>query len=86
MFLIGKKVDTKTIERICRKLQIVNFFMIPCVNQVGGLDLLWRENINLNVLTSSDHHIDATIDFGMDNAWRFKSFYAGPEIANQEHS
>ena len=58
-----------TIERICRKLKFVNFFVVPRVNQGGGLALLWRENINLVVLTSSDRHIDASIDFGMDDAW-----------------
>ena len=86
VFLMETKVEKITIERICRKLKFVNFFVVPRVNQGGGLALLWRENINLAVLTSSDRHIDASIDFGMDDAWRFTGFYGDPETANREHS
>ena len=86
VFLMETKVEKVTIERICRKLKFVNFFVVPRVNQGGGLALLWRENINLAVLTSSDRHIDASIDFGMDDAWRFTGFYSDPETANREHS
>ena len=86
VFLMETKVEKITIERICRKLKFVNFFVIPMVNQGGGLALLWRENINLIMFTSSDRHIDASIDFGMDDDWHFIGFYGDPEIANQEHS
>ena len=40
----------------------------------------------LDVLTSSDNHIDEVVDQGMDDAWRFTGFYGDPETASLENS
>ena len=40
----------------------------------------------LDVLTSSDNHIDGVMDQGMDDAWRFIGFYGDPETASRENS
>ena len=80
------KVDTNVIERICRKSQMRNSFVVPRLNRGGGLALLWRENLKLDVLTSLERHIDTIIDFRMDDAWRFTGFYGDPKTANWEHS
>ena len=40
----------------------------------------------LDVLTSSDNHIDGVMDQGMDDAWRFTGFYGDPETASRENS
>ena len=40
----------------------------------------------LDVLTSSDNHIDGVMDKGMDDAWRFTGFYEDPETASWENS
>lgn len=61
-------MDTDVIERICRKSQMGKSFVVPRLNKGGDLALLWRENLKLDVLTSSECHIDTVIDFGMDDA------------------
>ena len=48
--------------------------------------LLWKEDFQLDVQTSSDNHIDAVVDQGMDDAWRITGFYGNPDSANREDS
>ena len=48
--------------------------------------LLWKEYFQLDVQTSSDNHIDAVVDQGMDDAWRITGFYGNPDFANREDS
>ena len=44
----------------------------------GGLALFWKD-FDLHVESSSQNHIDALIDKGKDNVWRFTGFYGVPE-------
>ena len=48
--------------------------------------LLWKEDFQLDVQTSSDNHIDAVVNQGMDDAWRITGFYGNPDSANREDS
>ena len=36
--------------------------------------------------TLSNRHIDAIINQGVDDAWRFMGFYGEPDIASRENS
>ena len=80
------KVDSDVIEKLSRKMQYKNFFVVPRHNRGGGLALLWKETFAIKVLTSSDNHIDGVVDHGLDDAWRFTGFYGEPETASREHS
>ena len=40
----------------------------------------------LDVLTSSDNHIDGVVDQGMNDASRFTGFYGNPDTASRENS
>ena len=42
--------------------------------------------MNVDVQTFSPRHIDAIIDHGVDNAWRFTGFNGDPETTNRENS
>ena len=86
VFLMETKLEKIPMERIGRKMQFNNIFVVPCVNMAGGLALLWREEINLDIQTYSDCHIDAFINHGVDDAWRLTGFYGDPETANRENS
>ena len=82
LFLMEKKLEKILMERIGRKMQFKNIFVVPRVNMGGGLALLWREEIKLDIQTYSDCHIEAFINHGMDNAWRFTGFYGDPDNAS----
>ena len=59
------KVDSDVIEKLSRKMQFKNFFVVPRHNRGGGLALLWKETFAIKVLTSSDNHIDGVVDQGL---------------------
>ena len=48
--------------------------------------MLWKEDISVSVQNTSNRHIDAIIDLGMDDAWRFTSFYGNSDTASREDS
>jgi len=77
------KVDRDVIARICHKLQISNFFVVPHLSRGGDIALLWKNDINVMVFTSFDRYIDAIIDHGMNDTWRFIGFYSDPKIDNR---
>ncbi|KAL4652403.1 hypothetical protein ACB092_01G230800 [Castanea dentata] len=70
VFLMETKSYSEVIERVHRKIQFAHKFVIPRPNQGGGLALRWKEEIQMDVQTSSDNHIDTVVDLGMDDAWR----------------
>ena len=40
----------------------------------------------MDVLTSSDNHIDVVVNQGMDNAWRFTGFFRDLDTTSRENS
>ena len=86
VFLMETKSEKSTIERIGRKTQLTNTFVVPRVNNGGGLALLWKTNFQVDVQSYSECHIDAFIDHGVDDAWQFMGFYGDPDTASREDS
>lgn len=86
VFLIETKVEKEVIARISQKMQFANFFVVPRHNRGGGLALLWKDDRDLDVLTSFDNHINEAVNQGNDDAWCFMGFYGDPDIANWENS
>lgn len=42
----------------------------------GGLALLWRKDVDVNLLSYSTNHIDADVALpGEESRWRFTGFY-----------
>ena len=82
VFSMETKVEKVVLEHIGRKIQFSNLFVVPRHNTGGGLALYWPAYMNVDVQTFSVRHIDAIIDLGANDAWRFTGFYGDPEIAN----
>lgn len=68
VFLIETNVEKEVIARISQKMQFANFFVVPRHNRGGGLALLWKDDIDLYVLTSSNNHINGAVNQGRDDA------------------
>ena len=67
VFLMETKLEKISMERIGRKMQFNNIFVVPRVNMADSLALLWREEINLDIQMYSNCHIDAFINHGVDD-------------------
>ena len=67
-------------EKIKFKLGFANGLIVPSVGRSGGLALLWSREINLDIMSYSNHHIDATISELSDAfKWRCTGFYGYSE-------
>ena len=56
------------LERIGRKIQFNNLFVVPRNNIGGGFALFWPADISVDVQTFSTCHIDAIIDQGANDS------------------
>ena len=68
VFLMETKVEKVILDRIGRKIQFSNLFVVPRHNTRGGLTLYWPADMNMDVQTFSTRHIDTIIDFGANDA------------------
>ena len=60
--------------------------MVPRQGKGGGLILFWKSTINLEVESSHQYYIDATIDKGTKNEWRLTGFYDEPETSKRREA
>ena len=86
LFLMETRSKDHYLKNLCSKLHLENVFIESRINTGGGLALYWKEGIDLKVLDSTPTYIDAVVNPGMDDAWRFTGFYGNPITANREHS
>ena len=75
-------VETR-LKVFLKNLNFRNMHVVSKETQGGGLVLLWRGNVQLRVVSSSLNHVDAIINEGRDNTWRFTRFYGAPETSNR---
>ena len=69
-----------------KNLNFGNMHVVSNINQGGGLVFLWRVYVQLRVASSSLNHVDAIINEGRDNTWRFTRFYGASETFNRHIS
>jgi hypothetical protein len=68
-------------------LGFVGLFVVNPVGRIGGLALLWMEDITLEIYNYSRRHINAIIKYGVGNfIWKFTRFYRYPESTKREES
>jgi hypothetical protein len=62
-------------------------FTVDCKGLSGGLILLWKSELDLEVQNFSQRHVNDVInslEFGF--SWKFTGFYGNPELAKREES
>ena len=84
IFLMETRSKESFLKNLRSKLELDNVHIVPRLNIGGGLALYWKKGIDLHVLDSSPSHIDAVINPGVDDTWRFTGFYGNPVTANRE--
>lgn len=79
IFLIEMKAGLSWMERLKYDLDFVQGLIMPSEGNSGGFALLRKEEMNVNVETYSNSHIDAVItDPAANLVWRVISFYGHP--------
>ena len=80
VFLSETKVKTKRMERIRDWIRFANGLFIPSCGPSGGLVLLWTREIDLEIKSFGNHHIDAIVtETSLSFKWRITGFYGHPQ-------
>ena len=61
VFLMETKLRRNTMEKVRSKLGFPNMFVVDCIGRSGGLGLLWRAEVNVEVKNFSQRHINAIV-------------------------
>ena len=62
VFLMETKVEKYILERVGRRIQFTNLFVVPHVNTGGGLALYWKSDLDMDVQPFFDRHIDVIVN------------------------
>ena len=87
VFLSETKTRKKAMEKVMEKINFVNGLIVPRRGRGGGLALLWKREIDLEIMGYSRSFIDAIItkqDSGFK--WRITGFYGNPETYRRKES
>ena len=76
------KNDDDFIKKKTKDFQYTKYFSIPPVGCSGGLALLWKDNVDINILESLSNLIDTEVTFKGSSS--FISFvYGAPAVENR---
>ena len=79
LFLSETKRKSVEMERLCVIWGYDNCMMVDSIGKGRGLALLWMNEVCLEVLSFSNHHIDSKLgDPACEETWRFTGFYGYP--------
>ncbi|KAF9599139.1 hypothetical protein IFM89_035418 [Coptis chinensis] len=87
IFLSETKLFGTSMATINLQLGFPNIFSVSSCNKAGGLSLLWKDTIDLNIFYSCKHIINARISTGPGNIpWIASFFYGSPYASLKEAS
>ena len=81
------KFKVEEMVEIKRKLERKQGLIVHSVCRSGGLALLWKDSMSVDVQAYSQNHIDAIVMKEDGNKkWRFTGFYGHPKTNKREES
>nr|POE53647.1 hypothetical protein CFP56_36811 [Quercus suber] len=87
VFLMEMKSNKEWMNYVKDRCKIKHGLIVPSKGKSGGLALLWREGITVDVQTYSQSHVDVLVDGGADiEWWHLTGFYGNPDIAKRSES
>ncbi|XP_050241136.1 uncharacterized protein LOC126690037 [Quercus robur] len=85
-FLMETRLDKSGFEMHCGDLPFKNKLILKKPNSGGGLALLWKEEMNLDVINFTDNHILAKVMEDDGFVWHLTGFYGWPEANEKRKS
>ena len=79
VFLAKTWADEARLNYVQSRIQFDQKFFVERINRGGGLVLFWKNEIEVDVKSSSLNHIDVTINKNSEKPWRFIGFYGEPD-------
>ena len=87
VFLMETKSNKDWMIMVCDKCEFKHGVFVDSNGMSGGLVLMWKEDIKVEIQTFSPSHIDALVDGGTEYGWwRMTGFYRNLETAKRPES
>ncbi|KAL1185195.1 hypothetical protein V6Z11_A01G098700 [Gossypium hirsutum] len=85
LFLCETKIHSNSFSRIRSICRMEGCMAINSEGKSGGIALMWKEGVKVDVQNFSNHHIDFLVTFDENDAIWFTGFYgqADPNLRNQ---
>ena len=75
LFLAKTWADKARLDKLCDELNFDEKWVVDIITRAGGLALLWKSSISIKVVDSSLNFIDAIVNDGQEDSWRFTGIY-----------
>ena len=82
-FLMETRLDKKGFDKHCRKITFPNKLIVKKPNSGGGLALLWKSDIKLDVINYTENHILAKVVEEDGFEWQLTCFYGWLEASKK---
>lgn len=79
LFLMETKRTVAEMKWIQKELHFDAMLVVPCLGRRGDLAMLWKDEVDLDIQTYTQNHIDAFIRTNPNVSWRITGFYGKPE-------
>lgn len=87
VFLMETKLNKEWMSNIMDKCNMKHGLIVPSEGKSGGLALLWKERVTMEVQTYSQSHVDAVVDGGAGiKWWHLTGFYGNLDTAKRPES
>jgi len=86
LFLAETLANEARLDYMKDQIHFDNKFFVQRVNKGGRRVLYWKNNIEVDVESSSLNHINATINKNSREAWHFTGFYGVPKTHKRQES
>ena len=86
VFLAKTWLDKARLLFLRDKLKFEGLLEFSREGRGGGVAIMWKKDVDFSIDTYSLNHIDAIINKGKDDEWRFIGFYGEPDTRNHHIS
>ena len=86
MFFCETKLMGQLMKRRAAELNFQNCFAISSNGKGGGLAMMWKEGIEMEIKSYSKHHIDVVVQNNEGSSWRCTGVYDNPKSEERKHT
>ncbi|KAK9996877.1 hypothetical protein SO802_021563 [Lithocarpus litseifolius] len=87
VFLAETKLNKKEAEKRRRLMSHLNCLFVLSIGQSGGLAMIWKMDIKLDIVTYGPHHINSIVtETNSGFRWRITGFYGHPDTHKRNDS